>query len=212
MFSECGTVLFVPTARELSKIFKLSETFNTNGFEYAFFKETPIIVTGIGKTNASITATAFFAKYRPCRAILIGICGAYRSSGIKLGETVSVTEDHFVDEGSYDGYKITSLSEKGMPIWGKGDAVPFYYLNGFRKAISNTVSLIPAENGLSETYRAKTNADVENMEGAAFGLAALKAGINAFQLRAVSNYCGAQPEWNITKAAIALRMAAESVL
>ena len=212
MFSECDTVLFVPTAKELSKIFKLSETFNINGFEYAFFKETPIIVTGIGKTNASITATAFFAKYRPCRAILIGICGAYRASGIKLGETVSVTEDNFVDEGSYDGYKITSLAEKGMPICGKGDAVPFKHLNEFRKAISNTVSLIPAENGLSETYRAKTNADVENMEGAAFGLAALKAGINASQLRAVSNYCGAQPEWNIIKASIALRAAVESVL
>ena len=212
MFSECGTVLFVPTARELSKIFKLSETFNTNGFEFAFFKEIPIIVTGIGKTNASITATAFFAKYRPCRAILIGICGAYRASGIRIGETVSVTEDHFVDEGSYDGYKIVSLAEKGMQICGKGDAVPFNYLNGFRKAVSNTVSLIPAENGLSEIYRAKTNADVENMEGAAFGLAALKAGINAFQLRAVSNYCGAQPEWNIIKASSAMCAAVESVL
>lgn len=211
MLSEYATVLFVPTAKELSKIFGIRETAREKGFEYAFFKNTPVVLTGIGKTNAAITASAFFGIYRPYKAILTGICGAYRASGLKIGETVSVVEDNFADEGSYDGFRLVSLAERGMPLW-EGGAVPFAPLDGFFKAVSNTVSLLPAENGLSEIYRTKTGAHVENMEGASFGLAAVKAGIRAFQLRAVSNYCGAMPEWNIAEAASALRLAVESIL
>ena len=56
---------------------------------------------------------------------------------------------------------------------------------------------------------AKTNALVENMEGAAFGMAANKQNIRPYQIRAVSNYCGdiKKQQWNINSACLSLRNA-----
>ena len=60
-------------------------------------------------------------------------------------------------------------------------------------------------------YMAKTNALVENMEGAAFGIAANKFGIKPYQIRAVSNYCGniEKQQWDINNACVSLKKAVD---
>ena len=206
MFSSCDTVLFIPTQRELKKLFPEAEIKTYQGFEWALVNNIPAIVTGIGKTNSAITACRFYSRYAPKTSVLTGICGAYRISDLNIGDTVTVIKDYFVDEASFDGNNLQSMEEKGMPLSDK-DYIEFLPIKGFKKVLSNTVSLIPSCNRLSEIYQKKTNAYVENMEGASFGLAALSFGIKAYQLRAVSNFCGENPSWNIKKAIGNLREA-----
>lgn len=208
------TVLFIPTEKELHKIFNLKAKVFDNDFMAGIYQNIPIIVTGIGKANAAITATLFFSKYgTSLKTALIGICGAYHSSGCAVGEIVSVKYDYFVDECVYDGEKITALSEKNMPICNM-DRVEFLTVNGLHQVNSNTVSFIPATDKISELYRRKTNADTENMEGAAFGLAAARVGAKTYQIRAVSNYCGnlENQNWNINKASENLKKTVDSFL
>lgn len=208
------TVLFIPTEKELHKIFGLKAEVFDNTFMAGIYQNIPIIVTGIGKTNAAITATIFFSKYgASIKTALIGICGAYRSSGLEIGETISVKYDYFVDECVYDGEKITTLAEKNMPICHMNRA-EFQIMEGLRQMVSNTVSFIPANDKISELYRTKTNADIENMEGASFGLAAARFGAKPYQIRAVSNYCGnmENQNWNINKAAENLKKAINDFL
>ena len=60
----------------------------------------------------------------------------------------------------------------------------------------------------------KTNAQVENMEGASFGIAANKFNIKPYQIRAVSNYSSSleKQQWDIKKAAKSLKQAVDTFI
>lgn len=207
------TVLFIPTERELKKVFNINAKTFEKHFKAGFYKNIPVIVTGIGKANASMTASIFFSNFAADNAVLTGICGAYHSSGLAVGDTVSVEQDYFVDECVFDGEKITTLAEKGMPPT-QGNCVKFITSEHFPKVTSNTVSFIPGEDKISELFRLKTNAQVENMEGAAFGTAATHFGAKIYQIRTISNFCGKleNQKWDINKAAQNLKTAIDIFL
>lgn len=211
MFSKYKSIIFIPTEKELKKIFNINDTKIFENFKYSFINNTPVIITGIGKTNTAITSSLFFYKYNPKNVILTGICGAYRQSGLCIGDIVSIEKDYFVDEASFDGVNLTLLNEKSLPI----HDTPFLtydVLDNYNIVVSNTVSLIATNDELSNIYQKKTNAFVENMEGASFRLSALNTTAKIYQIRAISNYCGSNPEWDIKKSSTNLKNAIIDIL
>lgn len=200
-------VVFVPSFKESEGIFgNLSYVKSRYGYHEADFDGKKIVVTGITKTSAAIAAFSVLSSRHFDEAYLLGIAGAYRGSGLNIGELVSVNFDFFVDESIFFNDQIVFLSEMGFPFCNK-NRVCFKTLDDLRIVNSNTVSFLSGEDWLADLYFGKTGASIENMEGAAFGFAADKFNIDFFQVRAVSNYCGkrANQMWNPKKALESLK-------
>lgn len=205
---DSSIVIFFPTFLECKKILNISDFSSYNYFDTAVYKSIPVIITGAGKANAAACSALFFSKYNPKYPLLTGICGAYQNTNIKTGDVVSIDYDYFTDEANYNGNSIVTIHEKGFII-AKDNRAEFQVDKNYKIVSSNTVSLIPQFDSLSNLYMKKTKAFVENMEGAAFGMAANKYGIKPYQIRAVSNYCGntEKQQWNINNACSALKNA-----
>lgn len=202
--------VFLPTVLEMKAIFNTEPDKNDEILQYTTYKNIPLIITGSGKTNSAITASHFASKHKADIILLIGICGAYRNTELNIGDTVSIKYDYFVDEAEYNITNIKTMHEKGFSPApeNRGEYIVF---DKFKTVNSNTVSLIPLFDELSNIYHNKTNADVENMEGASFACALNKFNIKPYQIRTVSNYCGdkSMQQWDIKKACKNLKTAVD---
>lgn len=193
--------IFLPTALEMKAIFNIEPNKKDEILEYTTYRDIPLIITGAGKTNSSLSASYFATKHYADIILLTGICGAYRNTEINIGDTVSIKYDYFVDEAEYNKINIKTMHEKGFISApdNRGECLTF---DKFKTVNSNTISLIPLFDELSNIYQNKTNASVENMEGASFAYTLNKFNIKPYQIRTVSNYCGNKElqQWNIKKA------------
>ncbi len=207
---ESSIVIFFPTFLECKKVLNISDFSSFSYFDTAVYKSVPIIITGAGKSNAAMISALFFSQFKPKYPLLTGICGAYQNTHIKTSDVVSIEYDYFVDEANYNGLSITTIHEKGF-ITAKDNRAEFQVYENYKQVSSNTVSLIPQFDSLSNLYMTKTNALVENMEGAAFGMAANKQCVKPYHIRAVSNYCGntEKQQWDINNACISLKKAVD---
>lgn len=207
--SKNRNAVFVPSIREAKEIFdNISFRKNKYGLSFAEWNNTRIIITGVGKANAAFSSCISLIDSDIESVVLMGICGAYRMSGKKPGDIVCITKDYFADDGLLDSvgtYKL--LSEMDFPVSEKGNYSEFKAFAGLHEATANTVSFLSGTDKLAEMYCSKTGAAVENMEGAAFGMVCERLNIKAYQVRAVSNFCGERKkqEWNIKKAINALK-------
>jgi len=190
--------IFVPTVKEAEGIFSGIElTLWKYGIFKAEYNDIMIFVTGITKTSAAFSAATVFGAFPVEEAILTGICGAYKQSGLNVGDVVSVHKDFFADEAVFYRDRITTLDEMGFGF-AKDGCCEFASYSNLPIVNSNTVSFLDGEGEVSALLYTKYGASVENMEGAAFGFVCNMLGIKAYQVRAVSNFCGkrSEQEWN----------------
>jgi len=203
------SVVFIPSVKEAEKIFEnVSFARNNHGLYSAELNNFDVIVTGIGKSNAAFSSCISLINSDYHRVYLLGICGAYRYSDFKPGDIVCITEDYFADEGLLDsGGEYKLLSEMGFDLNNGRNYSEFKCVKGLKKVIGNTVSFLSGTEKTADLYQSKTKAVVENMEGASLGMVCEKLNIPAYQVRAVSNFCGDRKnqEWDIKKAANVLR-------
>jgi futalosine hydrolase len=195
-------VILFPTVKEMKGALgelRLAEW--KYGIMEGHWKGRRVFIIGVSKSNAAFASGLIFSELKPEKALLAGICGAYRKGGLKTGELVSIVNDTFADEALFFGDDVRLLSEEGFPVC-KNNKVTFEKFDGIKNADSNTVSLLSSVDELADIYYTKTKAEVENMEGAAVGLSALACGVSVYQIRAVSNYCGnrQKQEWSIKEA------------
>lgn len=191
--------IFVPTVKEAEGIFSGIElTLWKYGVLKAEYNDIMIFVTGATKTCAAFSAAMVLDAFPAEEVVLTGICGAYRQSGLKVGDIVSVHKDFFADEAVFYSDKITTLSEMGFEF-AKNGCSEFISYDDLPIVNSNTVSFLDGEGAVSALLYSKYGASVENMEGAAFGFVCNMLGIKAYQVRAVSNFCGKREgqEWNV---------------
>lgn len=212
-------IILIPTLTEALGVFphlsaaqisSLGEQRKTEIFPDASpHNPTAVFLTGIGKTNTAIACTEIFLKYKPDAAVLLGVAGAYRSSGLPLGGGVVVEREYFVDEASLFEDKLTLTSELGFPICPNNAvnldtslAKNMGLLEKYELIHSNTVSLLSSNDYFAELYSKKTTTQIENMEGASFALAAGRYGVKPLEIRAISNYCGNRnkQDWQLDKA------------
>lgn len=193
--------IFVPTEKEGQKIFGIGFSAYKFGVLRGEYNGIPVFVTGISKTLAAFSAAILIQSEGVAEALLTGICGAYRSSELNIGDVVSVHRDFFADEAVFYKDRLESITSMGFGLPSEGCSV-YETLKMLPIVNSNTVSFLDGEGEISEIMRKSTDAAVENMEGASFGYVCNTLGVKAFQVRAVSNYCGRRETqmWDINKA------------
>src|SRR5512135_3469067 len=70
-----------------------------------------LAVTGIGKVNAAVATTALLERFEPELLVNTGCAGAYRGSGLAVGDLALATVEMFGDEGvgAPDGWHTLEL-------------------------------------------------------------------------------------------------------
>lgn len=171
-------------------------------------------ISGIGKTNASHAATLLIEKYIPSLIINFGICGAYPSSGLKVGDIAVAVKEVYGDEGVIlkDGFHGTDFI--GIPLLRKGRKKHFNEFVLDKKLVKQSVNLShicsTLARGWMGDFKIKSGAFVtvstctgtnkraldlekrfgaicENMEGAAVAHICCLYGIPFVEIRGISN-------------------------
>ncbi len=203
---------FIPTVQEFTKIFPdLKLSLWKYQIQKSTFKRHQIFITGIGKANTAFSVGIILNDFNSFIPVMLGIAGAYKNSNLNPGDLVCVKKDFFVDEGYLKNEQLILTSEMNFPICNK-NYVEFKPFEGIQAVNANTVSLLSADEKLEKIYSGKTGAEIETMEGAAFGLAASKLGKTALQIRVISNYCGNRNEqaWDMKTAFKTIRTFVEN--
>jgi len=188
-------------------------------------------VSGIGKTNASHTATLLIEKFSPSLIINFGIGGAYPSSGLRIGDIAIASKEIYGDEGLWlkDGFHTADVI--GIPFLKKGRKRYFneFPLDKFffKKALESsklvtcnlkletqiksgtfvTVSTSTGTNKrageLEKRFSASGGAICENMEGAAVAHVCAMYGIPMLEIKGISNIVEDRDKkrWDIKTAA-----------
>ncbi len=188
-------LILAPTVFEVSPLLKyLTEHFESDG--QIFSKRDlniKVKVTGVGLTNTAIQSTIELQANKPDIAMLVGVCGTYKSS-IKIGDVVNVIEEQFGDLGVEEANgTFTSIHDLGLI-----EANEFPFTETKLKNPSNEFAFLKRVNSISLNCSSgfqdnidkkvkQFNVDIENMEGAAFFQVCLLLGINFLQIRAISN-------------------------
>ncbi len=153
-------------------------------------------ICGIGPAAAALSASHLIAKLRPDRVFLLGIAGAFRESGLQVGEVVQARSETFADLGYRDDEGFHNLDAMNLPMLPAGHAergcrfeLPLLD-DAQPSADFITVSGICANAKRATALWSSFRAGAENMEGAAVALACRLAGAPFFEIRAISNWVG----------------------
>jgi futalosine hydrolase len=182
-----------------------------------------VIVSGIGKVNASHAATRLILEHKPDLIMNIGVGGAYASAGLAIGDIAIAEKEIYGDEGVMlrDGpHDVTCI---GFPLLQKGGKK---YFNEFpldrkliRKALRSiatdeasfafragpfvTVSACTGTTKRAREIEKRFLAVCENMEGAAIAHVCARYAIPLLEMRGISNLVRDRDlsGWNIGLAA-----------
>ena len=147
-----------------------------------------ICICGIGKANAAHGTTLLLEKFSPDLVYVIGIGGAYPSSGLDIGDIAVAEKELYGDEGLMvkNGFftmkEILGYPENDFPMF-----VPKKMRNSIVKGNFVTVSTCTGTLERGKEIEKKFNAICENMEGAAIAHICSLSGIPVSEIRGISN-------------------------
>jgi len=78
------------------------------------------MISGMGKTNASHAATILLEKFSPKILVLLGVGGAYPSTGLTIGDMVVAEKEVYGDEGVMLKDDFHGTEFMGIPLLKKG--------------------------------------------------------------------------------------------
>jgi futalosine hydrolase len=176
--------------------------------------------TGPGKSNAALAAYDLIGRYEPEWVIGTGCAGAFRPSGLKIGDVALADLEVFADEGSSSPEGFLDLQEIDLPLWRDRFGRPLYNAipvapppegfggedagRGFevRAGCLVTVSSASGTDERAGEIHERWQALAESLEGAAVALAALRRGRPFLEVRGISNLAGNRDrgEWDIPRA------------
>ena len=195
-----------------------------------------ILTTGPGMINAAQALTAAIESRRPALIIQTGCAGAFRESGLDIGDVAVATKEMdiqsglepAVDSAFPDVLPFNSLKKEGTeyknqyPVNDKLAAEIFEILqsadskNDFhvRKGPFVTVSTITTTDQRAKALFDRFNPCMEQMEGAATAHIALLYDIPFAEIRSASNLVGKRDKsrWNLPLAVQNACIAVEAVL
>lgn len=164
-----------------------------------------LAVTGIGKVNTAAAVTSLLERFEPELLINTGCAGAYRGSGLAVGDLAMATAELLGDEGvlTPDGWH--SLELIGIPAaerngeryfnsfpltrWATEKASYLAETAGFtlRRGTFITVSTASGTAERGDDLFRRFGGICENMEGGAAAQVALLHGVDCLEVRGVSN-------------------------
>lgn len=149
------------------------------------------VVSGVGATATAIATMSAIACYEPDMVVQVGIAGAV-DRGLSIGQVVVVGSDFEADLGAWRAEERKFV---------KFDSTVYhsdFVAQGLIRVCARTVTT-------ACTPLVEAREQIETMEGAAFFAAAQACGVNAAQIRSISNYVGdPRSEWKIDEAIAAL--------
>ena len=175
-----------------------------------------LVISGPGMANAAAACAAAIERFQPARIFNTGICGVYAEDRGLLGRAVTGAQAIFADTGAVSASAFTSLREMnlslanpaGRDIFNSLTFDCFSVARDIARADFLTVASISGSRHASDTLRDRFPPSegallCEDMESAAVGLVALRAGIPCTVVRGISNLCGERDHagWEIDQAA-----------
>ena len=193
-----------------------------------------VVVSGIGKVNASHAATRLIREHKPDLVMNIGVGGAYASAGLAIGDIAIAEKEIYGDEGVMLRDGLHDVTCIGFPLLQKGGKKYFNEFPLDQKLIQKALRSIAAHeaafavrSGPFVTVSACTGttkrareiekrflAVCENMEGAAIAHVCARYGIPLVEMRGISNMVEDRDRsgWNIRLAAENCQQAAQELL
>ncbi len=178
----------------------------------------PVIFThcGVGKVNASHSATLMLENYAVEFLVLFGIGGAYIP--LNTGDIAVAENENYAEEGILTGEGWNPMEFMGLPLLQNekdyyntfpmdADLIRLAFSAskkcGFNVVKGNfvTVSMCSGTRMMGEILKERFNGICENMEGAAVAHICALYGVPAVEIRGISNIIEERKEWNIEKAA-----------
>jgi futalosine hydrolase len=204
--------IIAPTQIEADLIIKqLSQKEEDSIQEKSFYKgilgrttEFIICICGVGKANAAHGTAILIEKFKPDLIYIIGVAGAYPSSGLKIGDIVIAEKEIYGDEGLIAKSEVREKDETNFYTMDKiniplciTDGVKYYNefpmfipdkLRSFKnKGNFVTVSTCTGTLERGIEIEKRFNAICENMEGAAIAHVCTFSEIPAIEIRGISN-------------------------
>lgn len=169
-----------------------------------------VTVAGVGRVNAAIATVEALLTRGPFDAVLsAGVAGALPGSGLAIGELVVASACIYAEEGLITPEGFRSLSDVGFALGPfEGNRVPIdarlavVAPASARHGAIATVATCSGTDGAALEVARRTGAIAEAMEGAAVAHAALRFGVPAIEIRAISNTTGdrAAQQWDLARA------------
>jgi futalosine hydrolase len=183
--------------------------------------DSPVILCcGPGMANAAAAAALGIEKYNPSHIFNVGICGVYNAGQDAIGTVVTGTRALFADTGIDTGTDFQSMRTIGLPLAQSEtgsqmfNSVELSRARGLESAVFLTVAACSGSPQRAALVSKRLKSDghdlvCEDMESAAVGLMAARAGIPCTVVRAISNVCGDRDyaNWRIDKATQAAQKA-----
>ncbi|MGO9378143.1 MAG: futalosine hydrolase [Dissulfurispiraceae bacterium] len=159
-------------------------------------KDVCLCLCGIGKTNAAHGTALLLERFQPAIVYIIGVAGAYPSSGLNVGDIAVGDKEIYGDEGLLLNLGFITMDAIGLPLAtaeGKRYYNEFplhvpaeladYRHNGAFVTVSSCTGTLHRGRELEKSF----NALCENMEGAAIAHICLLHGIPVVEIRGISN-------------------------
>jgi futalosine hydrolase len=191
-------------------------------------KEVLIVPAGMGKTNAAQTVTAVLERFTIGGIIGFGVGGAYRGSGLEVGDVALASAQHYGDEGVETPNGWMSCAGIGIPLVETTDARLFNEFpvdaGGLSVAAEVlvdavtgpfvTVSTCSGTASRGAVLAARYQAVCETMEGAAYAHVAAHYGVPYLEVRGISNLVEDRDlaRWRLGPAAAACAAAVATIV
>ena len=159
------------------------------------------LVTGIGILNTVSSLTLAIDKIAPDLIVQIGIGGAFKNSGLKIGDVVIAEKDIYIDYGVERNNRLNDFfifeeeKEKLNEIYeADKNIVSFFYskikekFGNLKKGVFITSSTITTTQKRADLIEKNLNAFVESMEGVALFHSAKLFKIPFIEIRSISNF------------------------
>ena len=206
-----GTLLVFASKQEFSFFFKNVSAVVASSTPALIESAVDAAIAGVGAVDFSANLARFFSQKKYERAFLLGICGAYPNSGLRVGDVVRVDTEVVADMGaqSREGHFIPweSLASKEVRYKGASFRELPLCLAAIPEVAGGTVNCCTGTQYLGNRRESTFQIQVENMEGAAFFAVCKAFGVPGYQFRAVSNIAADRDEssWKIADALSALK-------
>jgi len=177
-----------------------------------------LCICGVGKTNAAHGTSLLFEHFKPSQVYVLGVAGAYPSSGLNIGDIAVADKEIYGDEGLLLGSGFKTMDALGLPL-ATSNGVNYY--NEFplyvpselalhrHKGAFVTVSSCTGMRRQGLEIERKFGAICENMEGASVAHICLQNGVRATEVRSISNIIEDRANGPLDRAVI--RTAAENI-
>ncbi len=181
-----------------------------------------LIKSGPCMANAAAATAIAVERFHPKRIFNVGICGVYSDETGFVGRVVTGTGSVFADAGVKTDMGFQPLSAIDLPLLELSDGTRVFNIielndkgisGDILKGVFATVEFCSGSAKRAGMIKQRFKIEdsrllCEDMESAAVGLIALRAGLPCSVLRGISNLCGERDhgKWKIRQAAFASQM------